>query len=199
MYHHVEELVSGDHASLFYRTFEEQLAAVIPFIEIGLRRNERCLYVTGENSVEGILEAMGEAGIDVEREQRRGALNVASGQAFFHLDGVFAPERMIDKLHAETTRARQDGYFGLRATEEMSWTLAVPGALEKLVGYEAALDRRFPKRLAVLCQYHEAFFRSNLIGEMIRIHPHVIASGQVMQNPWYSPERYGSRETVNHA
>jgi hypothetical protein len=192
MYHSVEQLVSGHHAALLYSTPEEQLAIVLPFIEIGLRRNERCLYVTGENRLESVLGAMRKAGINVEYEQRRGALKVASGQAVFLQGGAFQPEQMVGELQAETTRALEEGFSGLRATGEMTWTLAVPRALEKLVQYEAALDRKFPKGLTGLCQYHKDSFGSSIIREMIYIHPHVIAKGQVMQNPWYSPRRYNS-------
>jgi hypothetical protein len=190
MYNPLEQLVSGDHAALLYRTPQEQFESVIPFILIGLLRKERCLYVTGENTVEAILGALKAAGIDVEREHRRGALNVASGREVFLKGGTFQPEKMVGELQAQTAIALEDGFSGLRATGEMTWTLDVPGALENLVQYEAALDRRFPKQLTGLCQYNEDSFRAALLGEMIYLHPHVIAKGQVMQNPWYNAGRY---------
>ncbi|MDB6029823.1 MAG: histidine kinase [Verrucomicrobiales bacterium] len=190
MYNPLEQLVSGHHAALLYRTPQEQFESVIPFILIGLLRKERCLYVAGENTVQAILGQLKAAGVDVEREQRRGALNVAPGREVFLKSGMFQPEKMLGELQAETAKALEDGFSGLRATGEMTWTLDVPGALEDLVQYEAALDRLFPKKLTGLCQYNEYSFRGALLGEMIYLHPRVIAKGQVMQNPWYNPARY---------
>ena len=65
MRHVMSRLGEGDHAALFYRSRSEQFAAAIPYIEIGLSRNERCLYIAGDNSVPMVSDAMQAAGIDV--------------------------------------------------------------------------------------------------------------------------------------
>src|SRR4051812_47152915 len=112
----------GDHAALFYSSAEEQLAAVVPYIQIGLWRNERCLYVTGESTVTIILERLNEAGIDVERELARGALMVETGRNAFLNDGAFDPRHIVQSLEAAIGQAKEEGFSGLRGTGEMTWT-----------------------------------------------------------------------------
>jgi chemotaxis family two-component system sensor kinase Cph1 len=74
----MEALQPGDHTALFYRTRNEQLAAAIPYIRIGLERNERCLYIAGDTSPGYVIDAMESGGIDVTRAQREGKLTVAT-------------------------------------------------------------------------------------------------------------------------
>jgi hypothetical protein len=192
MYQSIKQLVLSDHAALFYSSPEEQMATVVPYIQIGLSRNERCLYVTGESTVPRILKRLNEAGIDVEYELGRGSLVVETGRRAFLKDGEFIPRNILRKLEMETCRAREEGFTGLRATGEMNWTLDVPGALEKLVEYEALLDRQFPKEFLGLCQYHEGSFRGGMMAEMIYLHAKVVTMKRLVQNPWYRPARYAS-------
>ena len=51
----LSQLRPGDHAALFYRNRAERFEVVVPFIQLGLERNERCLYVADENSVKPAL------------------------------------------------------------------------------------------------------------------------------------------------
>jgi hypothetical protein len=41
----LEQLQLGDHAALFYQSKADQLACALPYIAIGLKRNERCVYL----------------------------------------------------------------------------------------------------------------------------------------------------------
>jgi hypothetical protein len=54
----VEQLRTGDHAALFYRSRAEQFSVALPYIQIGLACNERCLYIAGDNSIRIVSEAM---------------------------------------------------------------------------------------------------------------------------------------------
>jgi hypothetical protein len=53
---------------------------------------------------------------------------------------------MIALLESETEQALADGYAALRVTGEMGWALrGLPGS-ERLIEYEAKLNRFFPSR-----------------------------------------------------
>ncbi len=46
----VEGLGLHEHLCLIYDTLEEQFAAALPYLRIGLERGEKCLYIVDENS-----------------------------------------------------------------------------------------------------------------------------------------------------
>src|SRR5437868_557139 len=69
--------------------------------------------------------------------------------------GAFHPERMIDALCAAIDEAVSDGFRGLCATGDMRWELASDENFDKLLEYEARLERVFrEKPLMGICQYN---------------------------------------------
>jgi DcmR-like sensory protein len=187
MRHFIEDLRPNDHAALVYRNRAEQFAAAIPYIQVGLKRNERCLYIASENPVRLVLDAMEAEGIDVDRETRNGRLTVASPAETYLKHGIFEPDAMIEGLTAEVKRALSDGFKTFRATGELFWALALPSALMILHEYESMLDTRFPNAFIGLCQYNETCFHPDIISQMLRVHPKVVTRGRVYNNPYYVP------------
>ena len=61
----------GDHVCTLYFSPEEQLGAAVEYIRGGLSRNERCLYICCEHSVDEFRSELTKAGIDVEAEEAR--------------------------------------------------------------------------------------------------------------------------------
>src|SRR4051794_10869859 len=106
----MEQIHPGDHAVLFYRNRAEQFAASIPYIQIGLERNERCLYIAGDNSIGVVIGAMEKAGIDVVGAQRSGGLLVATPEQTYLKHGIFEPSKMVEGLSEEIQRSLTDGF-----------------------------------------------------------------------------------------
>src|SRR5687767_7768185 len=90
----IEEISPGDHCALFFQTRAEQFSWVCPFIASGLRRNERCLYITYDNSVPMVLSKLSNAGIDVAVAQARSALRILTKEQSYQKHGMFEPARM---------------------------------------------------------------------------------------------------------
>ncbi len=63
----------GDHICLLYSSAAEQMATVAPFVQEGLSRGERCVYVT-ETGMEDVSTALAAAKVDVPSARHRGAL-----------------------------------------------------------------------------------------------------------------------------
>ncbi len=53
-----------DHLCSIYASQEEQFAVAIPFIRIGLERNEKCVYIADDHNFDAVLDAMQAEGID---------------------------------------------------------------------------------------------------------------------------------------
>jgi two-component system, chemotaxis family, sensor kinase Cph1 len=185
MRHVIGRLERGHHAALFYRNRSEQFAAVIPYIEIGLARNERCLYIAGDNSVPMVIDAMQAAGIDVSSAQRRGQLTVATPEQTYLKHGVFEPEKMVEGLRDEIALSLTQGFSALRSTGELGWAVGLPSALLRLFEYETLLESKFASNFIALCQYNESLFQADVVTQMLRIHPMVVTRNRLMQNPFY--------------
>lgn len=187
MYEIMENLHAGDHAALFYKTREEQFAAIVPFIAIGLKRRERCLYIADDNSVAMVIDELEKGGVDVEGAQMSGDLTISTKHHTYLKHGVFEPAKMTEDLAEEVKESMRLGYTAFRAAGEMTWALTLPFALAQLSDYEVRLHQEFPRQFTALCQYDERGFSERVIADMIRIHPVVVARGKLLQNRFHQP------------
>jgi MEDS: MEthanogen/methylotroph, DcmR Sensory domain len=178
-----EDLQSGEHVAYFFRTNEERLAFVIPYITAGLRKFERCIYIADENTVSDILAKFKEAGVDVAAATANGALSVVTKHDSYLRHGAFEPERMIDDLDREVRLTLQNGFSGVRVTGEMSWALDLPSVLLRLCEYEERLRKHWPAQLSGLCQYNETLFPAELLKRMTTCHGTVVRDGKINRRP----------------
>ncbi|MHB1190545.1 MAG: MEDS domain-containing protein [Armatimonadota bacterium] len=184
----LEQLTVHAHLCLIYETREEQFAAVVPFMKIGLEHGEQCVYIADENTAAAVLEAMRAGGIDTESAIASGALAVVSKRDAYLREGYFDPDHMIDFLKESTDAAKAAGYSALRATGEMTWMLGGEPGVERLIEYEAKLNYFFPKYDALaICQYNRSRFSPELLIDVIYTHPLVIFGGTVCRNFYYIP------------
>lgn len=181
----VQQLRPGDHAALFYRTRNEQLDAVIPYIQAGLERNQRCLYIAGDTSPGFVVDALERGGIDVARAEREGRLTVATPNSTYLRYGVFEPQKMVEGLKREVQSALDCGCSAFRGTGELGWAAALPSALLRLYEYELLFDADLSSAFIALCQYDETLFGPETISQMLRIHPKIVARGRLFANPFY--------------
>lgn len=186
----VEGLGFHDHLCLIYESPEEQFAAVVPFMRIGLERGERCIYIADDNTADVVLEQMSMGGIDVKKVLGTGALSVLTKKEAYLKQGYFDPDWMIRFLKETTDESKAMGYKGLRVTGEMTWMLGGDPGSERLIEYESKLNYFFPENDALaICQYNIRRFSPELIRDVIRTHPLVIYRGQVCKNFYYvSPD-----------
>ncbi len=137
----LESLRPHDHLCLIYESREEWRAAAIPFIAIGLKQGQKCVYVVDAHTVDDIRRCLTEEGIDVASAEQSGQLVVLHDTEAYTRDGSFDPDRMIALLIEETKKAVADGYPALRVTGEMTWALRGHPGSEKVLEYEAKLNR----------------------------------------------------------
>lgn len=185
MRHALSTLQPGDHAALFYRNRTEQFSAVVPYIQFGLERNEKCLYIAGGNTVSMVAKALENGGIDVARAQNCGKLTIATPEQTYLRHGIFEPEKMVEGLRMEIETALADGFSAFRGTGELGWAATLPSALIRLYEYEMLFDEKLSPFFVALCQYNETLFTKQVISQMLRIHPKVIARDQLYDNSFY--------------
>ncbi|MCL4368931.1 MAG: MEDS domain-containing protein [Actinobacteria bacterium] len=188
---HISELAQGDHTCLIYRDASEQMASAVPFVKAGLRRGERCVYISDDRTTGEVTAALHAAGVDIDLERRRSALLFFTKRDAYLRSGTFDPASMIAFLMQATEQALADGFHGLCATGEMTWALGPEPGCERLIEYEALLNEFFPgSRALALCQYNQSRSSPALIRDVLRTHPTVVVESRVYRdNPYYeSPD-----------
>src|SRR5438132_7009669 len=63
----LEQLVPHDHLCSIYESQQERLAVAISFIQVGLSRGEKCVYIADEGKLINTREALQAQGIEIDR------------------------------------------------------------------------------------------------------------------------------------
>jgi len=139
----LEALKPHDHLCLIYESQDEWRAAIVPFIAIGLKRGEKCIYIMDTSTADEVCKYLVEEGVDVASAEKSGQLSVLHETETYTKDSTFDPDSMIALLISETEKAIAEGYACLRVTGEMSWVLRGHPGSERLLEYEAKLNSDF--------------------------------------------------------
>jgi signal transduction histidine kinase len=148
----------------------QQLPVVIPLLLDGLKDNWRCLFLGDPDTIRMIDSALSAKDVDTKREQARGALILSADRS--HLDGGgFDPQTMIDGLCTMIDEAVEGGFKGLCATGDMKWELGDDSNFDRLLEYEALLERVFQsKPLRGICQYRRDVIPAPAVREALLTH-----------------------------
>ena len=173
------------HLCLPFETDDEKQAAVVSFLHEGLSHGSRCLFVGTPAEFEDLGRRLEVEGICTVRAQARGAFLVLSQEEAYLHDGVFDPERVLDRISKLIEDALADGFTGLRATGEL---MHVPSAEEwrKIVWYEAQVNEHFARLpFAGLCRYPRSVVPPERVRDVLRTHPVAVVRGEACENPFY--------------
>ncbi len=185
----LETLKPHDHLCLIYESQEEWRAAVVPFISMGLKRGEKCCYFADAHTAEQLHGYLQAEGVDVASTEASGQLVILCESEAYTKEGSFDPDLMISLLITETEKAIAEGYPALRLTGEMTWVLhGLPGS-ERLLEYEAKLNRDFYSKYPALgiCQYDRWKFDPEVIKGVIMTHPLLVRGNRIYHNFYYVP------------
>src|SRR3954451_22240753 len=184
----IARLRQGDHLCLVYRSAAEGTASLFPYLQAGVTAGERCLFVGHGTSGRRLEHALVEAGMDVQGECDRGALVFVTQRDNWLPGGRFDPGAMMDSLRQAEQQALDDGFSGLRATWNMGWVLeGTPGA-DRLIEYEAHLNRFLAgSRTCALCRYSRESCSPELIEDALQTHPLAVLGDQICPNAYYEP------------
>jgi hypothetical protein len=186
----------GLHICAFYRGAEQRDELLLPYLREGLAAGDKCICVTDDPAAGGAVRALAaEFGVDTTSASAQ--LQPMDSGSTYLSGGCFAIEKMIGFWDRSMSEAvDRDGFAFVRAAGEMTWALrGMPGS-DLLMAYEAKLNvflHRYPQVL--LCLYDlTQFANGEILMEILRTHPTVLVSGQLMENPWYvEPEVYLDR------
>lgn len=179
------------HLALFFRSVETQLEAVAAFINHGLQRNQRCLYLADVHTPQQIEDALRAGAIDVEAARDAGDLALEDASEVY-LEAGFDPDRMIERLQRACEESLSAGYDGLYVAGENSWCFHTEVEFDHVLDFEAEFDAVAPDLpVTALCQYDLDRFGERSTAKALRTHRQVIYRHAICENPFYvSPNDY---------
>ncbi len=193
----IESMEPHHHLGLIYETKQEWRDAVVSFIAIGLRRGQRCLCIMDAGAADETRGYLAEDGIDIASAERTGQLVMLDQKDAHTREGPLEPDQMIALLIEENLKAQAEGCPALRTTVEMSFMLHDSVRLDRLLEYEAKLNRDvFPHHLCIgMCQYDRHRFSPEVIKDAIMMHPLLVYRSHIYRNSYYVPPEEYLNET----
>ncbi|HEY3445748.1 MAG TPA: MEDS domain-containing protein [Myxococcales bacterium] len=166
----VGKLPLGSHFCQFYRTREDLLDCLVPYMKTGLEQNERCVWVTSEPlGVEGARAALAAAMPDLGNRIDRGQIDFLDAHSFRRRASRSGSGDMVGYWLELEGQALAQGYANLRVTGNSSW-------IERhdwvdFMAYEASVNRRFGSRKIVgMCSYQLQRCQSEDVLDVVRNH-----------------------------
>lgn len=193
-----EEVRPGDHLVALYREEKEIEEYVVAYIYSALRRQERCIYITGDIDTSHVLEKIKAM---EEPDGHKGGLLVLDKKELYSKGGKFSPDRLIAMIKALAEEAVQEGYSGLSVTGEISWVLDYEDGEALIIEYEWKLNESVFNAYPVtaLCRYNIDRFSHEMIRNIIQLHPIILWQGRIHENPYYiSPEGFKKQEIAKY-
>jgi PAS domain S-box-containing protein len=184
----VRSLVSGDHLCCIYETGEELQTWLKPFIRQGLEHDEKVIYIVDARADEKVLNYLLDDEVKTESYLEKGQFIILTVDEVYMREGIFDPDNMIAFLRDQTKQALKEGYSALRVTGEMTWALKeVPGS-ERLIEYEAKLNKFFPSsKCLAFCQYDKRKFAPEILLDVLTTHSIAVIGREMFDNFHYMP------------
>jgi PAS domain S-box-containing protein len=149
----IGDVPSGTHFCQFYRTKEDLMDIVVPYLKTGLENNELCLWITSEPlKAEEAKEALKRSFPDLDIYLERGQIEIVPETHFYVKEGVFDPEKALNIGVEMLNRTVADGYCGLRTSGNISWLKKADW--DNFTGYEEKIDSAIGSfKLIAMCSY----------------------------------------------
>lgn len=179
-------ITAGDHMVLLYDNDAYNAEISAAYIGSRIMRNEKCIYIAGDDDRELLIEKL-DLIIDSQEALAKGSLLILSQCDAYSKDGCFNPDNMINLIKELSLQAIDEGYNAFAMTGEISWVLKYESGFEKIMDYEYQLNSKIFGKYPVsaVCRYSLNKFSSEMIKNIIEVHPIIIWEGQIHHNPFY--------------
>ncbi len=178
------ENINEKHISLMYREKIKPVENMATFIQNGLKKNEKCVYITDDNSIDDILKCFKYFGIDTDKEIGNGRLLVIEGgNTFLEQNNLFDFKNALNVLEKELRLSKEQGFTGLRAAGEMTWLLNNEDNLTQLLDYEIDVNNIIEEHnVKLICMYNITKFPLKILLHAIYSHPAIIYGDWIKYN-----------------
>jgi hypothetical protein len=170
-------------------TQKERDEIMLPFLRAGLQAGHKCFCVVDSSPTSQVLEDLGDD-IDTKAALAQRQLELFTAGETYLRTRPFSTEGILDFWReTASVAAAEGGYPFSRVVGEMPWALHdLPDEREEFFRYEAELNRFAPQYpQAIVCLYDLGHFGGGILLDLLRTHPKLVVSGQLVENPYYLP------------
>jgi hypothetical protein len=179
----------GNHIAHFFEGDDQRFSVLGPYIKTGLRRENRCVFISRPDVGARLCSWLSDRGIDVDDARAAGQLIVHPGRATKE-DMV----RLADRIESE---ARDDEEPFVRWAGDGEWALEQDTTVSEMLRWEALYDEHSSGwRLLALCQFDLMTFDRGVIMDALRSHPYCVMGEVVVPNPLHEPPEAVLEELV---
>jgi hypothetical protein len=185
-----EELDPGcRHICLLFDNEEHRKKIVSEYLSSGLSQGELVRYGVDVATPEHVLSWLLEMGVEIPEDLENGPLKIFKAEEYYCPCGQFNPQKLINAIPSRYSLAKSAGYKGVRSSTEMSWALRSIPEINRLLEYEVLLNTVYPRN--GMCQYDTRLFDGAMLFNVLKVHPYMVAQGQIVRNPFYiKPEEF---------
>lgn len=182
------ELGDYHHVCAFFDSRDDEYRVLSPFFQEGLGAGEKVLHIVDPALIDDHLQKMKANGIDTERCQECGQLEVLAWDDVYLSGGNFDQERMLGAIEAALQAGQEAGYPRMRIMGNMGWTFDGKPGTEQVIEFESRVNEVLSRRrqLAV-CVYDMSRLSGSMMMDILRSHPLTLVGDIVHENPFYMP------------
>jgi len=176
----------GDHVCAFYRTSAGRDEILVPYLQAGLERGDKCIAVLDQADPTDVRSQLG-ADVNPEPGAATDQLDILCSKDSYLRDGRFSKPAMLNFWDiAVGDSMKEHKYEFARSVGEMTWALRQLPGVEDLVEYEAELNTFLPQYPQVIvCLYDLDQFDGRVVVDLLRTHPKILLCGTLLDNPYY--------------
>jgi hypothetical protein len=145
----------GSHVCQFYNHKDDLVKMLVPYFKQGLERNEACVWLVGDLTIEEARNALAAAVPDLERYMAKGQMQIRHYTEFYtNPNGtVKAPGQLSDQFAEMGSAMRAKGFAGLRASGSVSW-INNEESMSRFMDYETKVNCAIQNsRIMAVCTY----------------------------------------------
>jgi hypothetical protein len=184
------------HMCMIFDNDKQRQKIAAEFMAAGLKGGELVRYVADATTPEEVRAWLLELGVELPAEA---PFSVFNAESFYCPNGRFDPQEMIGGMLPRYEQAKKAGYSGVRSCGEMNWVLRDIANVDRLLEYEALLNTIATTYPHIgMCQYDARLFDGATLLKVLKVHPYMVAQGQVVRNPFYiKPEEFLAELSAN--
>ena len=172
----------GDHIAHFFRGDDQRFSVLGPYIETGLRRGDRCVFVAAPSVGEALCDWLTDRDVDAADARANNRLLLHPGT-----NTVDDMKQLVERIDAE---ARADDEPFVRWAGDGTWVLDRTLTVCEMLRWETLYDEHTADwRMLALCQFDLTVFESDVMMDALRTHPYCVMGDVVVPNPFHeSPD-----------
>ncbi|MBF0277378.1 MAG: MEDS domain-containing protein [SAR324 cluster bacterium] len=181
---------AGTHICQIFADDNERSESLLKFLLSGLKAGERSACFSEKVDEMTLSDIFTQNQLSYQDLVESQAFALSSCKEVYFQDNYFDPDRMLDLLSNFYQDSMDSGYDACRVIGEMTSEIHdIPGG-ERLLEYESKVSLLLEESpVTAICQYDANTFNGNAIMDILRVHPHMIVRGSVIQNPFYIPPK----------